>query len=81
MREIIMKTRIFRVKGNFMMGEKSQPFTRELKAIKKEDVYEKIYSEFGSKHGIGRNKIYIKSIEEISPDEVQDPILKAILEA
>ncbi|MBC7100900.1 50S ribosomal protein L18Ae [Methanothermobacter tenebrarum] len=76
-----MKTRIFRVKGNFMMGEKLQPFTKELKAIKKEEVYEKIYSEFGSKHGIGRNRIYIKSIEEISPDEVEDPILKAILEA
>jgi len=76
-----MKTKIFRVKGNFMMGEKSQPFTKELKAIKKEEIHEKIYSEFGSKHGISRNKIYIESIEEISPDEVEDPILKNILEA
>ncbi|MGB4362742.1 MAG: 50S ribosomal protein L18Ae [Methanothermobacter tenebrarum] len=76
-----MKTRIFRVKGKFMMGEKLQPFTKELKAIKKEEVYEKIYSEFGSKHGIGRNRIHIENIEEISPDEVEDPILKAILGA
>ncbi|MDI6882059.1 MAG: 50S ribosomal protein L18Ae [Methanothermobacter sp.] len=76
-----MRTRIFRVKGKFMMGEKLQPFTKELKATKREEVHEKIYSEFGSKHGIGRNKIHIESIEEIPPEEVEDPILKSILEA
>ncbi len=74
-----MKTKIFRVKGNFLIGEKLQPFTRELKATKKEDIYEKIYSEFGSKHHIQRNKIYIRSIEEILPEEVEDPVVKALV--
>ena len=52
---------------------------KEYKAFKEEDIYEKIYSVFGSKHGIKKNQIKIESIEEISADEVEDPIVKAIL--
>jgi len=73
-----MKTKIFRIQGKFMMGENLQPFTKELKAIKEEDIYEKIYSEFGSKHGIGRDKIKIEEISEISIDEAQDTVIKTL---
>ncbi|GAB4306538.1 MAG: 50S ribosomal protein L18Ae [Methanobacteriaceae archaeon] len=73
-----MKTKIFRIQGKFKMGENLQPFTKELKAIKKEDIYEKIYSEFGSKHGIGRNQIKIENISEISIDQAQDPVIKTM---
>ncbi|MDI6724442.1 MAG: 50S ribosomal protein L18Ae [Methanobacterium sp.] len=75
-----MKTKIFRIQGKFMMGKSFKPFTKELKAIKEEDIQEKIYSDFGSKHGIKRNKIIIEEIKEISEDEVQDPIIKALIE-
>jgi len=75
-----MKTKIFRIKRKFMMGKSFKPFTKELKAIKEEDIQEKIYSDFGSKHGIKRNKIIIEEIKEISEDEVQDPIIKALIE-
>jgi large subunit ribosomal protein LX len=73
-----MKTKIFRIKGKFMIGKSLKPFTKELKAIKKEDIMEKLYSEFGSKHRIGRNKIIVEEIIEISEDEVQDPIIKGL---
>jgi large subunit ribosomal protein LX len=73
-----MKTKIFRIKGKFMMGNGLQPFTKELKGIKKEDILEKIYSDFGSKHRISRSKIIIDEIIEISKDDVQDPIIKAL---
>ncbi|MGC9517040.1 MAG: 50S ribosomal protein L18Ae [Methanomicrobiales archaeon] len=73
-----MKTKIFRIQGKFMMGENLQPFIRELKAINEEDIYEKIYSEFGSKHGIGRDKIKIEEIEEIAAEEAQDPVIKTL---
>ena len=43
------------------------------------DIEEKIYARFGSKHGINRNQISIKSIEEIAPEDVLDPIVKEIL--
>ena len=48
-----MKTKIFRVQGKFMMGQGLKHFTKELKAVSEDDIREKIYSEFGSKHRIG----------------------------
>lgn len=74
-----MKTKIFRIQGKFMMGNSLKPFTRELKATNEDEIKEKIYSEFGSKHHIKRNKIKIEDIAEISEDEVLDPVVKALL--
>jgi len=74
-----MKTKIFRIQGKFLMGNDLKPFTRELKAINEDEIKEKIYSEFGSKHHIKRNKIKIEDITEISEDEVLDPVVKALL--
>lgn len=74
-----MKTKIFKIQGKFMMGNSLKPFTKELKAINEEDIYEKIYSDFGSKHGIKRNKIIIEEIKEIKEDEVKDPVVKALI--
>jgi large subunit ribosomal protein LX len=74
-----MKTKIFRVQGKFIMGDSFKPFTKELKATSEDDIKEKIYSEFGSKHHIGRNQIKIQKIEEISAEEVQDPLIKALV--
>ena len=74
-----MLTKIYRIKRSFVMGSETQVFTKELRAIKEEDIYEKLYSIFGSKHRIKRNQIKIDSIEEIAEDEVVDPIVKAIL--
>ncbi|MBZ2165979.1 MULTISPECIES: 50S ribosomal protein L18Ae [Methanobacterium] len=73
-----MKTKIFRVQGKFMMGQGLKHFTKELKAISEDDIREKIYSEFGSKHRIGRSKIFIDDIKEISIEESVDPIIKAL---
>ena len=74
-----MRTKIFRIQGKFMMGNKFQPFTKELKAINEDDIRQKIYADFGSRHGINRNKIVIEEIKEISADEVQDSIVKALI--
>ncbi len=75
-----MRTKIFRIQGKFMMGNKFKPFTKELKAINEDDIREKIYSDFGSKHGINRNKIVIENIKEISKDDIQDPLIKALIQ-
>ena len=74
-----MLTKIYRIKGSFVMGSETQVFTKEFRAVKEEDLYEKLYSIFGSKHGIKRNQIKVDSIEEITEDEVLDPVVKAIL--
>jgi len=74
-----MKTKIYRVKGKFALGEETQIFTKELKAVNKEDIFEKIYADFGSKHRIKKSMIKIEEIDEISPDEVIDPLIKALV--
>ncbi|AIS31523.1 MULTISPECIES: 50S ribosomal protein L18Ae [Methanobacterium] len=74
-----MKTKIFRVQGKFIMGDSFKPFTKELKATSEDDIKEKIYSEFGSKHHIVRNQIHIQKIDEISAEEVQDTLIKALI--
>ncbi|WP_458403372.1 50S ribosomal protein L18Ae [Methanobrevibacter sp.] len=74
-----MITKIYRVKGTFVMGDSNHEFTKEYKATCEADIEEKIYERFGSKHGITRNQISIDSIEEIAPEEVLDPIVKEIL--
>ena len=74
-----MITKIYRVKGTFVMGDSYHEFTKEFKATSESDVEEKIYQRFGSKHGINRNQISIKEIAEITPEEVLDPIVKEIL--
>ena len=74
-----MKTKIYRVQGKFIMGNSFKPFTRELKAIGEEDIKEKIYSEFGSKHHIVRNQIHIEKIREISAEDVVDPLIKNLI--
>ena len=74
-----MITKIYRVKGTFVMGDEYHKFTKEYKATSEADVEQKIYDRFGSKHGINRNQISIAEITEISPEEVLDPIVKEIL--
>jgi len=73
-----MITKIYRVQGRFLMGDEYQIFTKELKAVNEKDIHEKIYSEFGSKHRINRNQIKLDKIEEISIDDVIDPLVKQL---
>ena len=74
-----MITKIYRVKGTFVMGDEFHKFVKEYKATCEADVEQKIYERFGSKHGITRNQIRISEISEIAPEEVVDPIVKEIL--
>lgn len=75
-----MKTKIFRVQGKFMGGNSLKPFIKELKATNEDEIRERIYSEFGSKHHIKRNKITIEEINEISAKDVLDPVVKALIQ-
>ena len=74
-----MKTKIYRVKGTLLDSDKAKPFTREMKAIKEEDIKEKLYSEFGSKHRLNREQIIFEEIAEIAPEDVKDPIVQNLL--
>ena len=74
-----MITKIYRVKGTFVMGDEFHKFVKEYKATSEAEIEQKIYERFGSKHGINRNQIKISEITEIAPEDVVDPIVKEIL--
>ncbi|ANF21938.1 50S ribosomal protein L18Ae [Thermococcus piezophilus] len=73
-----MDVKVFRVKGVFERLGKKQPFTKEYRALKPEHVAELVYSEIGSKHRVPRSKIWIESIEEIQPEEAEDPVVRKL---
>ncbi len=72
--------KIIRIIGEMRKkGKEPLTFKREYKVIKEEDAIEQVYSEFGGRYKVKRSRIIIKEIKEISPEEVTDPLLKAIL--
>lgn len=71
-----MTIKTFRFKGKFLMGEKMQPFVWECRAYDETKAYEKIYSEFGSKHKAPRSKIKIIEVKEIAPEDAQNPEIR-----
>ena len=73
-----MEVKVFRIKGVFERNGKKEGFTREYRGLKAEDVIEILYSEVGSKHRVPRTKIWIESVEEIKPEEAENPIVRKL---
>ena len=69
----------FKVTGKINKPRLSTPFVRELLADKSEHAVEKVYAEIGSRHRVKRYHIKIISSEEISVDQIENPILKKIV--
>lgn len=61
------------------MGRNWQSFTKEVMGESEEKTKEKLFSELGSRHRVKRRMIKIDSIEEISIDEVEDPVIAHLL--
>ena len=73
------KLKLFRVTGEINKPNLKTPFTKELLAVKSEHAIEKVYAEIGSKHRVKRFQLKILTVEEISVDEIENPILKKIV--
>jgi len=73
------EVKIFRVTGRIIKPNWKTDFKKELRAIKPEDAIEKVYMEIGSKHRAKRFQIKILKVEEISPQEIEDPTLKKLV--
>jgi large subunit ribosomal protein LX len=69
----------FKVTGEIKKPRLVTPFVRELLADKSTHAVEKVYAEIGSRHRVKRCHIKIISVEEISADQVMNPILKKIM--
>lgn len=77
------EVKIYRIEGYMLISHDRAPawqkFKKEVLALKPEHALEKVYSELGSAHKLRRKHIRITSIKEISPDEVEDHNVLAIL--
>ncbi len=68
----------FKVTGEINKPRLATLFVRELLADKSEHAVEKVYAEIGSRHRVKRCHIKISSVKEITPDQIENPILKKI---
>ena len=71
--------KVFRVTGEIRKPNLATPFAKEVLAFKPEHAVEKVYAEIGSKHRVKRYYMKISKVEEVSPEEIENPILKKIV--
>jgi large subunit ribosomal protein LX len=71
--------KIFRIGGSFKQRKNTTSFTKEYLALTEENAKAKLYSQLGSKNRLKRGQIKIQKIEEITRDEVKDPLIEKII--
>jgi large subunit ribosomal protein LX len=74
-----MKMKAYKVTGEINKPNLATAFVKEVLADKSEHAVEKVYSEIGSKHRVKRCHIKISDVREISPDQIENPILKKMI--
>ena len=67
----------YRAIGSFRAHKSQQDFSHELVALNEDDAKHRVYSNFGSRHGVPRRFVLINSLKEISPSESIAPIVVA----
>ena len=65
----------YRIDGSLRQGKTNQKFCIDLVAENEDQVKEKVYSNFGSRHGAKRRYITINSIDTIDPSESSAPVV------
>tara|TARA_B100001142_G_scaffold274415_1_gene282355 strand:- start:15 stop:242 length:228 start_codon:yes stop_codon:yes gene_type:complete len=65
----------YRIDGSLRQGKTNQKFSIDLVAENEDQVREKVYSNFGSRHGVKRRYITIVSIDAIDPSESSAPVV------
>jgi large subunit ribosomal protein LX len=54
----------FVVKGQFKAGHSWEKFTKKIESQNEKNAEDKVYSIFGSKHGVKRRQVQIESVAE-----------------
>ena len=65
----------FRATGTFPNGRTIQPFTKDVVATDEVDARHRVYSFFGSRHGVNRRFVNIESVDQIEPTESKEPMV------
>ena len=71
--------KVFRVTGEIRKPKLATPFAKEILAEKPEHAVERVYAEIGSRHRVKRVFMKISAVEEISPEQIENPILKKMV--
>lgn len=71
--------KVFRVSGEIQKPNLKTLFKKEVVAMKPEHAIEKVYTELGSKHRVKRYHIKIANVEEIQPQDIENPLLKKLV--
>ena len=71
--------KIFRVTGEIRKPNLKTSFKKEIVAIKREHAVEKVYAELGSRHRVKRFQIKIAKVEEVPPEDIENPLLKKLI--
>ncbi len=71
--------KVYRVTGEIRKPNLRTPFTKEVLADKPEHAVEKAYAEIGSRHRVKRFYMKILSVDEVSPENIVNPILKKMV--
>jgi large subunit ribosomal protein LX len=71
--------KVFRVTGEIRKPNLKTSFAKEVIAVKSEHAVERVYAELGSKHRVKRVHIKIIKVEEIPPEEIENPLIKKMV--
>ncbi|MDH5634874.1 MAG: 50S ribosomal protein L18Ae [Candidatus Bathyarchaeota archaeon] len=70
--------KVFRITGEMVKPNLKTTFRKEIRALSPENAREKIYTDLGSKHRAKRFQIRILEVEEIPPEEIQNPLIRKL---
>ena len=59
----------YKITGELRKHGDRHPFTKQIRALKKEDALEHLYRDMGSRHKARKFEIMIKQVEEVSEPE------------
>jgi ribosomal protein L20A (L18A) len=62
----------YQVEGDFSMGRVRQHFVLQVVAKDEPAARERVLATLGSRHGVARRQVQVKSVKAISPDDVTD---------
>ncbi len=72
------EVKVFRVFGEINKPNYQTSFRKEIRALKPEHAVEEVYKELGSKHRVKRFQIKIISVEAISLQEIENPVIRKL---
>jgi large subunit ribosomal protein LX len=72
------EVKVFRVIGEIVKPNLKTSFRKEVRAVKPEAAEEKVYMELGSKHRAKRFQIKILKVEEVPPEDVENPLIRKL---